>query len=660
VANHSRLSALPFQTAVTYHVKIHSSREDNRRQVMRVSRAKNTKKIIGCALILLAILTAFEIFRARKSAQITLAEERARLLEDNRVSFTKTNLTPHFSKAVQIRQNTSETRGFVRFRDSYYAATSGGLVQYSEDGAMIRHYTVTDGLPESDLTALAVFHDKLYIGTRTANLIEFDGGDFRQFRWTDRKAQAVTAFLNDGDRLLIGTFDGGLLEFDGAVFREIKADNRRISRINCLVKETEKLYVGTFDDGLWIYESAIWTHFTTANGLPSNRVVGIAVKDKNTLAATDFGLAILQQDKFHALRILPAVSSLLQFDKRIFLSRANGEIYTFDESLKEFTAEKNMTDARLTVVDEKLYLLGNRGVYTYDVNKFKQFAQAENDSLTDNFISALAIDRTGNLWAGTFRRGIDVFAENGKRLAHLETENIREINYLQAAEKTVSAATSQGLLNFKPDYSVASISKKDGLPSNSITHFSGDALATAKGLAFTENGKPRILSAVNNLPSNSVYTTLRIGKTLYAGTLGGLAQIDNKRVTRVWKDSNSKLTTNWVTSLFYANGRIFIGTYGGGIFELLPSGEVHSFEGETGKFAVNPNALASDGERLYAGTLEGAKILDLQTHEWKSVKSVLPAETVMSITTDEKSVYFGTTNGIARVEKNYFTEGENK
>jgi len=214
------------------------------------------------------------------------------------------------------------------------------------------------------------------------------------------------------------------------------------------------------------------------------------------------------------------------------------------------------------------------------------------------------------------------------------------------------------LLDFKNDFSVENLTKKDGLPSDSINHFSGAFFATAKGLAFRENGKIRVLSTVQNLPNNSVYTTLQTGRKIYAGTLGGLAEIEANRVIRTYKDSNSNLKTNWVTSLIYEGERLFVGTYGGGIFELLPSGDIRSFESETGKFVVNPNAMFGDGNRLYAGTLAGVKVLDLRTREWKTVKQILPAETVTSITGDRENIYFGTTNGIARVAKKYFENGE--
>lgn len=611
-------------------------------------------KIILGAAVLISCLLIYQILQIKKSAQTMLAETRARLLEKNRVPFEKKNLTPHSSNKIRIWQNTDETHDFIHFRDSYFAATGGGLVQLSEDGKQIKHFTVLDGLPESDLTCLKVWNDKLYIGTETKSLVSFDGEKFEQFILTDRRSQAVTAFSEKDGNLLIGTFDGGLIEYDGADFTEIKADERQIKAINCLYTASTKLYVGTFDNGLWIYENDLWTHLTTAENLPSNRVVGVVTKDANVYVATDFGLAILQNKSFQTLAVLPSLSGSILYKNQIYLTKADGQIFTFDNALKEFHVLENQQKARLVITDETLWVLSNQGISKITGSKLKAFGKTENNALTDNFVSALAFDKNENLWIGTFRCGIDVFSGDGKKLKHLESETLREINFLQATDETVSAATSSGLQIFKPDYSVQNQTKKDGLPSDSITHFSGDFTATTRGLAFRENGKLRVLSTVQGLPNNAVYTTLQIGRKLYAGTLGGLAEIEGNRVVSTFKDSNSNLTTNWITALISVDERIFIGTYGGGIFELMPSGEIRAFEKDTGKFVVNPNAMFSDGARLYIGTLEGVKIFDLKMQEWKTIKQILPSETVMSIAGNAQSIFFGTTNGIAQIEKSYF------
>ena len=226
-------------------------------------------------LTLILCVAGFQIYRIYQDAESKLAKERSRLKEQNIVTFEKVRLTPHSQNFVQIIQNTSDTRDLIHFQDSYFAATDGGLLQLSPEGKLIKHWTVLDGLTESDLTSLTVFDAKLFIGTRTTGIVTFDGENFIQFRFTECETQAITNFLNDNGRLLIGTFNGGLLEFDGKVFREIKAENQTLKTITFLEKDNATLFVGTFNNGLWIYENDIWKHFTTIEVLPSNRVIGV-------------------------------------------------------------------------------------------------------------------------------------------------------------------------------------------------------------------------------------------------------------------------------------------------------------------------------------------------------------------------------------------------
>ncbi|MGH9767609.1 MAG: hypothetical protein ACREAB_09270, partial [Blastocatellia bacterium] len=320
--------------------------------------------------------------------------------------------------------------------------------------------------------------------------------------------------------------------------------------------------------------------------------------------------------------------------------------------------------------------------------RISRFGETPNQSpgaLSSNLISALAFDDLGRLWAGSFRDGIDVIAPDdisddildGRRVTHLESETIREINALvwDKESKRMLAATAQGLIRFGGSFGSQRLGAADGLLSNSVAHVASIqtnpksdraavALATSRGLSLGDakqrpGGLPyafRGLTTVQGLPNNSVYSVLSHRELIYAGTLGGLAQIAGGRVIRVFKDSNSKLTHNWAPALCEARGRLFVGTYGGGVFDLTPAGEFVSFASETGKQWVNPNAMASDGERLYVGTLDGAWMLDLRSQKWIRLKSELPSDVVMSVAYDENHVYFGTTSGIARVNKTYLKQ----
>jgi hypothetical protein len=59
----------------------------------------------------------------------------------------------------------------------------------------LRHYSVLDGLPESDLLSLAPLGAKLFIGTRTRGLVAFDGERFESYRFADRTPEAISVLL---------------------------------------------------------------------------------------------------------------------------------------------------------------------------------------------------------------------------------------------------------------------------------------------------------------------------------------------------------------------------------------------------------------------------------------------------------------------------------
>jgi ligand-binding sensor domain-containing protein len=301
------------------------------------------------------------------------------------------------------------------------------------------------------------------------------------------------------------------------------------------------------------------------------------------------------------------------------------------------------------------------------VSRFGETPNLGPGALKSNVISALALDDLGRLWVGSFRDGIDVIApdgfSDGRRVTHLESETVREINALvwDGRARRMLAGAAQGLISFDGSFGSELLSRADGLLSNSVLGAAviqgGDrqamALATSRGLSLGDAKRFQGLTTVQGLPDNGVSSVLSHREFIYAGTRGGLAQIAGGRVVRVFKDSNSKLSHNWVTALCAVGPRLFVGSYGGGVFELTAAGELIGFASESGRQMVNQNAMASDGERLYVGALDGAWVLDLRSQKWTRLKDELPSSVVLSVAIDARRVYFGSTGGIARVENAY-------
>ncbi|MCI0662767.1 MAG: hypothetical protein L0220_17000 [Acidobacteria bacterium] len=664
-------------------------------------------------VIFICLASAILNLYVRRYALREIESARLRLEKNAFVPFEKEITEASVAQGIKLIQSIGNVRDLAMFNGSYFVATDGGLVEFEPQGKMMRRYSVLDGLPESDLTCLAAFNDRLFIGTRSRGLVVFDAkrakNRFESYHWPDRDAQGITALLENRGRLLIGTFAGGLLEFDGVNFKERTAgeERGRLQQISCLAADGSRIYAGGFADGLWINEAGHWLHFTTVDGLPSNRIVGIVNDGDRLLVATDFGLASVpvsqlaastgfsSRIKFQTLITLPSLAGIAADRYGILLSKDNGELYGLVNNSRSsnnlqinplsWNRPENLSSCRLKQLSQQIgqekgespWLLSSSGLWRATRQDeifsgrivFSQFGEFDDPrnipgNSSSNMITALAVDDLGRLWAGTFRDGIGIFTPDGRKVSHIASESIREINALvwDREVKRMLAATSQGLVHFDQALGSKRISRTDGLLSNSISHLALMAsnkrarliLATNRGLSLGDGNQWKALTSVNGLPGPVIYTVLPHRESIYTGTLNGLAEINGSQVTRVFKDSNSKLTHNWVSALCAIGPRLFVGTYGGGVFELTPAGEFAGFVAEIGRQMVNFNAMVSDDERIYVGTLDGAFILDLQSQKWTRLKMGLPSAIVLSVAYDDEHVYFGTTSGIARVGKEYF------
>ncbi|HEY6400443.1 MAG TPA: hypothetical protein VI479_03475, partial [Blastocatellia bacterium] len=502
------------------------------------------------ALIAIAVVIAGGMVKRRADREF----EAARALSEARAfaPFDKETLRATGGDGVELIQSSRATRGLAQFNGSIFAATGGGLVEFDEDGKAKRRYTTLDGLPESDLTTIAVFNSKLFIGSRSRGLIVFDGKRFERYWWTDRDAQAVTTLLEDRGRLLIGTFAGGLLEFDGGRFREIKAESKqeeqggqiRLAGITCLIADGARLFVGTFADGLWVNDSDRWSHFTVAEGLPSNRVVGIVAGGDQLIVASDFGVVAGDigslQSRFQTIATLPELSSAIRYGGDILLCKDGGEIFRLGSNKQnsnrirlspvDWKRPESLSSCQLaafakgkTPMGETLWLMSGEGMWRLGwqderlsgaprVSRFGETPNPSLGALKSNVISALAFDDLGRLWAGSFRDGIDVIAPDGARITHLESQTVREINALvwDGRSRRMLAATAQGLIRFDGSFASERLGRADGLLSDAVMSAvviqggdrDGLALATGRGLSLGGANRYRGLTTVQGLPDN--------------------------------------------------------------------------------------------------------------------------------------------------------------
>lgn len=649
----------------------------------------------GVAALLLIVVVIVYVVRLNRS--IALQQEQQ--ADAARVQVEERSLRAPSSDGLTLYLNAADVRAVAGFEGTRYLATSGGLIVIDDAGDVKRRYTTLDGLPDNDLTAVALFRNRLFVGTANAGLLAFDGTAFTGYTFTKPKATHVTVLVPTETELLIGTLDGGLFEYNGERFsrRVNSATGADFSRVTSLLPVESRLYIGTQDSGLFVWREAHIEHFTVNDGLPSPHVTALTqlTPAGSVAVATDFGVVGLNDaNEIKPLSNRPNVTSLALSGGHLWAGLFSGGITDLnaDQPVRAATgteAKSSLAEAAgiplsvpsvVSLSEGQLWVLTSEGSFSRDEQAthpaFEPTASqlGRDRVLTSGHITSLARDDAGRLWIGYFDRGIDVvLPDTAERMSHVEDDRVGEINNLafDESEARMLAATSRGLISFGSGLKQTVMTREQGgLINDSVAQISfADAsspgtaspdvrsgrtmvLVTAGGLTEVTGGRARSITAFHGLTSNHLYSSAAMGSRLFVGSLAGLVELEGLRVARTYKTSNSRLSHDWVTALAEAEGTLYVGTNGGGVDALLPTGEWVNFADDVGKVEVNQNAMHYAGDRLFVGTSDrGLLVYNTRDRRWTRISAGLASQNVTAITSDDRFVYVGTLNGLVRIEK---------
>lgn len=197
----------------------------------------------------------------------------------------------------------------------------GGIARF--DGKTWRVYKTIDGLPSDWIYGLFV-DDENFIWAATFNgVAKFDGN-----RWNTLYTVENGSLVNDRVHIVtmdsekniwIGYIENGVSVYhpSSKVWEHISASEGGLSgsKIRNIVFQQENDYgdesvwIATFDNGLSQYKNGVWTAFTEKDGIPSNKVLDVAVdKHDRVWVATENGTAYRQDDVWRTYDTLETIN----------------------------------------------------------------------------------------------------------------------------------------------------------------------------------------------------------------------------------------------------------------------------------------------------------------------------------------------------------------
>ncbi|MBC8053666.1 MAG: response regulator [Sphingobacteriaceae bacterium] len=532
------------------------------------------------------------------------------------------------------------------------------------------HLTTASGLSQSSVTCIA--KDKtgfMWFGTQDG-LNKFDGYKFKIYRNVSGDSSSLpynhikSLLVDKSGKLWVGTLNGGLAAYDE---RSDAFDTYGGGPIFCLYEDKKRvLWVGTFHE-LYIMDRRqnklvlAETHDIKYRAVRNVTITCVFEDRKNNLwIGTKNGLYMSARGS-KQIKLFRAgsaknpglvndnITAVLEDKKGRLWVGSSGGINLYDYQKDDFSATSILSSDRVSIGgpvtslylnnDNKIWVGKENCLGLFDPDKltFTAYRTDTQDaqSLNNNSVYSLFLDNQQILWIGTYFGGINKYDKNRAFVRHYKVHNpgTRRINI------------------------------------NSVTAFADDArgnvwIGTEEGGvfswdSFTNTFKPMDIRQKGI--SRAKYTALALHKsrnheTLWIGTYGmGVFQLNLKSgKLQEYSTANGRLTHNAVYSILEdSNGRIWVGTNGGGLNLIHPAtGHSEYFINKNNQNSLINNdirCLAEDEKgQIWIGTYGGISVLNPNSrkfHHFSKYNSGLRQDVIYALFLDSHNTMWAGTMG---------------
>lgn len=449
-------------------------------------------------------------------------------------------------------------------------------------------YDNKNGLPTSEANAIVQSKDGfIWIGGYSG-LIRYDGIDFKRFDASYGITGVVSLYIDSKERLWIGTSDNGAVLYENGGFRFFGRNEGLESLfVHAITEDENGNIIFATTEGLFYADTDIVLHRIDDEQTNCEYVCEVIRDERGVVYGTTLSGAVFSVedlkvtrfysgDRFDANCICPDSENpgyvyVGTHSSKVLYGDFNGGMTTY-ETL--FAAPQSSMNAIRIVSDKTIWVCSDNGIGYFDPDR-SRYHEMKNTPL-NNSIDKMMEDYEGSLWFTSSRQGVMKIVES-------EFDDIMKrsglpsmvVNSTCVYNNDLWIGADNGLFILDGDSRTVTnnITRLlDGVRVRCIKEDSAHNLWLCTygdtGLVrVSPNGEYKCYNSENGMISNRARTLTELSNgDIAAAMSGGLELIRGGEVVAAYDESSGITNTEILSVCDGGDGKILIGTDGGGLF----------------------------------------------------------------------------------------------
>ena len=501
------------------------------------------------------------------------------------------------------------------------------------------------------IRALVSDSNFVYIGTESGLVIlEKNSREFTVYNTvnSDLTCHEITSLAIFQNKLWVGTASGGLATFDGTNLEIYNRSNSGLpnDRINSLAVDTNKIWVG-LSTAIVSFDGLNWTSYTKTNSELPGSVYSIAIDNDIVWIGTERGLASFDgthweiYNKDNSVLDHNLIESLVISNDTLWIGATYSGLYTYSDSGLNVYDNSFKFDVinTLEIHNNKIYV-GTKynGVRIFNSNGWKIYNTSNTNWLNQDVNAILVEDDI--LWVGTDYK-LYALKDTTWEIINISSSGLpyNFINAITPYNHKIWVGTKYGLASFDGENWENYNSLNSNVPIDVVTALSYDdsllLVGTRYGGLFSFNENIWTTHIDTQTFPVRITCICAYDDQIWCGTdVNGLLHLDSSGLT-TYSTYNSSIPCNEIGELTLYHDTLWVGTGTGGLASFS-NGTWTQYD-EINDFSDFPTicitSLAEANDQLWIGLEEGL-IISYDGTNWvlqDQDKSIFQFHTVSSM-----------------------------